>query len=467
MAPKTYNFTTGPSSLPGAGTLSYNGCVFSPLFATTVSGKAIKDEAQRTVKYMEYTITADGYVTLPDGEFTTANVMYAWRQLLYAQGGLLIYTGRGCDIIVNSNVVGGNNVRDMAWGPIPEVLEFQPMGAGRSAMVKFQVTTRIPEVPLGPGVGGLAGFPLLQLNYDTNVGYGEDGFSILTVSGTLEVPLWRRTQTTRTLTGTADDLRGVIEARIMDGIDLSRFRMTRRDFALSRDKRTLTWNFIAEEVPYQQMPPGATIARGSYSVRPAQSGMGLCNWLCTLRCTYTIRKDFPRRQAWFEFVLLLRHRMIQAQLGVIPKLKDPDQNPPKKQRNSTALLLEIILRHTKENAELADRIFQGAAEKQKPAVELTTRPMLIDFNVDEGLYLDSKTVTFSATWRFVTAFSQILIASGIWRKASERLFGPQLRANAATPPNLWAINMVDIQGAQSWLVNKVDPALDVIVDFGS
>lgn len=86
------------------------------------------------------------------------------------------------------------------------------------------------------------------------------------------------------------------------------------------------------------------------------------------------------------------------------------------------------------------------------------RAWLVDFNIDEGLYLDSKTTAFSATWRMVTTFSHILLASGVWRKLAE---------NDNLGANLWATRMRDIQGVHSWLENRANPNLDIIVDFGS
>ena len=87
------------------------------------------------------------------------------------------------------------------------------------------------------------------------------------------------------------------------------------------------------------------------------------------------------------------------------------------------------------------------------------RAWLIDFSFDEGLYLDSKTISFSATWRATVSFAHILLGSGLWKKVLE---------GARTPKeNLWAISMKDIMGAKSWLPNELDPSLDIIVDFGS
>ncbi len=423
MAVPVINFTTGPATLPDVGFLGYNRCLFSPLFTTEVSGKVVKDEATRTTKWMEYTITVDGYVTLFIGAADINASTTLMRQLLTQQGGALEYRGRGIDLLVNPNGVGGT--RDVAWGPIPELLEFQPLGGGLSAKVRWQVKTCILEVKQGNGIKpGLNGTPLLQFNYETSVNYTEDYYSSLTVRGTLEIPMSRSpNQTIRTVPTTADALRPIIEAQIMGGIDLSRFRMTKREFNTSRDKRTLTWDFTAEEKPYMDLPRDSAIARGTYSVRPAKAGMGLCLWLCTLRATYLVRADRPRRRAWRDFLALLRLRMTESRFGFIPGLAGNQE---------------------------ADR---------KNNQKVDRNAFLIDFNFEEGMYLDSKATTFSASWRLVTTFSHILLASGLWTKLTE-----------VGPPggnNLWATSMRDISGATSWLANGLDPRLDVIVDFGS
>jgi len=466
MALPTFNFTTGPSTLMDIGTLSYNGCVFSPLFVTTVSGKAVKDNAQRTVKYMEYLITADGYVTAPTNvALTGVNATTAQlRNLLTAQGGAFVYEGRGCDIVVNP-AGGGAGVGDVVWGPVPELLEFQPLGGGLCAKVQWQVKVHITEVPQSKGgsfvtLAALAP-TLLQFNYETVVTYTEDGFSVLSASGTLEIPMTRvPSQKTRTLTTTVDALRSQIETRVMTGIDLTRFHVTNREFHVSRDKRTMDWSFTVEEKPYMDLPQDCTIARGTYNVRPARAGMGLCSWLCTLRATYVVRGPFrsidginnkPRRLAWLAFLALLRLRMGQSVLGnVVPDVKG-NQNP------AAAPVANILGAGLLLSAAASWKTFLN---KQTQALGPTgpgANAWLIDFSFDEGLYLDSKTTSFSATWRLVTTFSHILLASGLWKKLPEQ---------DAQGNNIWATSMNSVSKSQSWLLNQLDPKLDVIVDFG-
>lgn len=456
MAVATTSYTTGPAVTLRTDLefLSYNGCIFSPLFHTEVSGVCVKDRADRTVKYMEYTIKVDGYVTLPDGAVDIDPTMRVLRELLTVQGGALRYEGRGMDLTINPDGAGG--VRDVAWGPVPELLEFQPMGAGRSAKIVWNVKVRIPEVQLGALGSGLA-LPMLQFNYEVRVDYGEDGYCTISTYGTLEVPLTRTPSiTTRTLTKTVDDLRKQVETRVMAGIDLARFRMRSRNFSTSRDKRTMEWNFIAEEKPYMDLPPNCTIARGNFSVRPAKAGMGLCTWLCTLRATYTIRKDWPRRHAWVMFAALLRKRMLWSNSDETPMSV---LSPPTRSSKTLAAYKSGFTTTFPAFTALARSIIHSDDRLATEALrKRTVKGILMDFQIDEGLYLDSKTVTFSATWRLNVLFQHILTASGLWRKMPETFEGK----------NHWATSMKDIMGAQSWPPEiRVDPKLDIIVDFGA
>jgi hypothetical protein len=447
MATKEFNFTTGPATLLDVGILTYNGCTFSPLFETSISGNVVRDNAQRTTKLIEYTLTVDGYVTCTGLELNASilGAMNSLRQLLTAQAGALTYQGRGFDLVINQ---GAGGIQDAVWGPVPELLEFQPLGAGNSAKVRWTCKVRIPEIKAvivftisSPGGKQQIQVPILQFNYDTVVSYGEDSYSSLAIKGTLEIPLTRPSQTNRKLTYTVDNLRSVIES-VTSAIDLTRFRVTRREFLVSRDKRTMEWSFAAEELPYMNLPPDCTIARGTYSVRPSTLGLGMANWLCSLRSTYTVNKNESRRVAWFAFLALLRERMRYCVLGGQPQGAASVSPWPAPQYGPSSTFWKNFL------------------QKQNNALpkSIATQAWLTDFSFDEGLYLDSKTTSFSATWRLVSRFDLILRASGLWAKLPEK----DTQKN-----NLWKASMRNVMGTTTpWLTNRLDPSLDVIIDFG-
>lgn len=461
MAAIVRNFTTGPATMPDVGKLEYNGCVFSPLFVTTLSGVAVKDNARRTVKYMEYVLEVDGYVTGPDvmqERIGISPTMGNLEFLLSKQGGKLIYEGRGFNFTINTGVEGAFNFgeNDVAWGPIPEVLDFQPLGAGRSAKIRWRVTIHVAadksKPALIPKLGNAAQVtPLLQFNCGTTVTYGEDYRASMSIRGTMEIPLSRVTQANRSLKSTVDDVRTQLDARIFAGIDLARYRVTRRNYDISRDKRVMEFDVQLEEKPYMDLPPFCTIARGTFSFRPARAGMGLCLWLCTLRCSYTVALDQPRRVAWEAFLALLRIRMDASERGHIPALGG-NQNPVR----------AVARRVVRGGINLAAAAVPGAAQlwnavHKQHAEKPGQKAFLIDFSGEEGVYLDSTSTSFSASWRLTTTFGHILLASGLWRKVPEK---------DAQGNNLWATSVRGISGSKTWASDKLDPALDVIVDFG-
>lgn len=441
------DFTTGPCTLPDIGELSYNTCEFSPLFESNVSGIFVKDTAGRTTKLIEYTIAVEGYVTRPDNEIDVQDRMDSLEKLLSAQGGALRYKGRGFEIVVNAP--GGDS--DVAWGPIPEILDFVPMGAGRSAKIKWTIKTRVAPKVL-PGND-----PVLQFSYDTIVTYDEDGYSSVSLSGIVEVPLTRTRISNRTITETADDFRELFPGRLLATIDLTRFRVTNREFKLSNDKRTLTFNVRMAELSWMAMPPDITIARGTYTFKPASTGLGLVKWLCTLSVTYTVAKGRPRRIAWLAFLALLRERMKAGNtFGSIPT-PSGNQNPIPVDNVAlvAATPVAVVVVGPLVAAAAAIGLWQNRTRAPEGPPPRKRNVFLVDLSGIEGLYTDAKTMTFSATWRLTTTFDTILLASGLWKKVP------------AHSENAWATSMSGISGAQSWLRNNVDPADDAIVDFGT
>ena len=440
---------TGSAELPDIGKLSYNGITFSCLYTSTISGEAVLDSSGRTIKYMRYTLSVDAVVTLRDDleETTTDIPIGIIRKKLDAPGGELSYTdkGFGRNLVINQP---GGNLFDVAWGPIPKTLEFIPLGGGRAAKVKWTIMFTIPEIDR---LGSILLPPVLEFTNSTVVGFDDDGFSFISIQGTLEIPLTRTTQQNKTLIKTVDDFRSRFMTRVVRNFDLTRFKVTKRDFNISSDKRMMNWSFHLEELPYMSPPPFTMTARGSYTCRPmAQSKtlQGNVNWICTLRGTYTIPNGYQRRYAYQAFVALWAWRMIQSENAVIVGGAVVPPAPP-----ATAQFLPLPSIITNP-LQLAGSIISSI--RNRPQTNNTILKCLpLSFSFDEGLYLDSRTVSFEASWRLITSIQSIFAASGIWKKTGFE--------NA----DLWSTSIRDISGSGSWLTNLLDPAGQAIVDFGN
>jgi hypothetical protein len=454
--------TTGTALLPDIGTLSYNGVTFSCLYHSSISGKAAKDNAGRTIKAMEYTLTVEGVVTLNNLVATSVdNQWIALRRQLDQQAGQLQYSGKGFGNLT-VNPPGGGGTRDIAWGPRPETLYFQPLGGSNSALIAWTVTFTIAEVV--PGLRTSASrYPfagrVVQFNNEVTVGYDDECYSVISMKGTLEIPLTRATVSDRTVPTTIDSFRQDLLNYFISAASLDRFRVTSRHFVISRDRRSCEWDFQATEIPYMGLPPNATNARGTYSVKPLSSLGGMCRWGCTLKATYTISRHQPRRWAWYAFICLCLARMSASSMSnlVIPIGNNVGNAPPRGN-----VLATLISQNLVQNATAG--LFGAAAnllsldKKVKPLPD--QRAILKSFSIDEGLYLDSRTITFEAMWWLFTSLSHVLLASGVWRKSGIEGLG-------ANGVNNWASSVRQISGWRSWLANRLDPANnDVIVDLG-
>jgi hypothetical protein len=461
---------TGLANLPDIGQCTYNTVTFSALYKSSINGVAVPDLATRTIKWMEYTITVDGVVTLPAGAQTTDAAWVQLRNLLDQPAGILNYSNKGFGpLIVNQP---GLPLRDMNWGPMPKTLEFQPLGGSRGAFIKWQVVVCIPEIPAGAQLG-TSGNPasspnMVQFNSDIAINYDEEGYASISMRGTLQIAMTRKSVNDRSIQQTADVYRYYFINQALKTIDLLRFRIERRHFQFDRAKSTMEWEILATEFSPMQLPPGATNARGTMSVRPFSPGKGATvKWLCSLRCTYTIRKDWTRITAWWAFVTMLYFRVSSSKFGFtddaggkrVVDLVPPAPAPPSNMEIGIAASTFFGL------AELAGRAFgsylasQKALEAaRKPVTPSGPRGIIVHFGFDEGLYLDSKTITFEASWMLVTSLTHLLLATGVWRNAG-------IEGDRAGNP-LWVASMSDIMSARSWTFNNLNPTQDAIVDFG-
>lgn len=500
MALEAIRRDTGGTILDDTGQLSYNSVTWSCLYKSTLNGEIVQDNATRTTKLVRYVLEVDGVVTLNDAEKTTDQTWVNLRRQLSVQSAHLIYSGKGFGTL-SINPPSGGGVRDVAYGPIPKILFFQPLGGGASAFIKWQVTFHLAEL-LVPAAGSTAtlvtvavppkaspgltsgfspGFariinnqisqatikPVLQFNYGCTLTYDDEGYSGLSIKGTLEVPMTRAGVNNRLPPDIVDAYR---QAWLNIVIDLTKFRVVRRSFDYSRDKRTCEWEFVAEELPQMGLPNGHTAARGTMSVRMFKMGSGgklpmmvIPNgnlWTCTIRATYTVRPDGNKRLAAMAFFALLWCRMQASANARFASVDQPDNAPqqPKGDPKFTDLLwvlnpATLPIAGAAAGVRLYNRIFSSDKAKQPPAKQKFA-PYVFDFGFDEGLYLDAKTITFEASWLLATTLSTILQASGTWIQ----------------PPDcggdIWATSVADIMGWRGALENPVNRTADLIVDLG-
>lgn len=348
------------ASLPISGELSYGGVRFMSLYNSKVSGRPVPDDAGRTNKCIEYIF--DVYATVGGTSGVTGQNLEVIRTTLSKNGLDLLYKNKGfggfglvagspgaTEFAVNEE---NGIVKDVAWGPKPQVIDFTPIGDSNKAMVHWQCKTWVPECPtLDPAnfVGSIMAF-----GYELIRSYDASGFETISIVGYLEIPLtWNFAD--RNVSSSADVFWERIYPDVPDG-----YKPVRRTRRLSQDRRRLDFEIVWEEMPSRALPEGCTSAKGR--MRIASSDRGMVNWNGTISATYTVAKDAPRSMAWDNFFALVGDRLAHI----------------RQKANGGTLLL--------------------------------TR-----FAFDEGLYEDRDT-SFELDFRFGCQLKDILNTSGVWRE---------------------------------------------------
>lgn len=338
------------TNIPATGTVSYESAggtwSFDPLHRSKMTCEFVKDDAGRTIVGTKHTLRVTAYIQGNSGTDTDLATM---KKALSAAGGILKYRNKGFgDLTVNDS----SGPQDSAWGPIPRVLSFMPIGAGNAALVEWECDFMIPTCCDSPAFE----FALMAANYSFEVDIDADGMSTVTIVGYLEIPMTRSSPTARSLTDVADRYYERIVPQIPAG-----FRPTQRRRVVSLDKRRLDFTFAFEELPSSGgLPVDCTSATGSHSVRASANNSAL--WIARLSASYVVEQGKNKKLAFAAF---------------------------------QALILDRI----KKSNQLSD--LQGSA-------------VFVSFSFEDGLYQDSRKTSFSFEYSFACSLAKIMTASGLW-----------------------------------------------------
>ncbi len=286
-------------SITGDGSVAfYNGVSFGTYFKSKASTKPILDEAGRTTVATEHTLEIEGYVygTTADGTDGAGLTLAGTRKALTACGGALIFTGKGYgDLIVNN---GSTGVKDVSWGPKPEIVEWQPLGSGNAAKVVWRVTTRIPEC-----ANAKYQFGIMALNYTTTYSLDDSNYTLREIVGYLEVPMTRTTQDNRLPPDDVDNYRKLVAPPLPLG-----FKRRDKRFKVSPDLRRLDFTITDEEVPVP-LPAGATKIDAKHRIK-SNWKKGYRVWTVTIEATITLARGLPKTQALGIFLGILSLRTL-------------------------------------------------------------------------------------------------------------------------------------------------------------
>ncbi len=292
--------------LPAVGTLKYNGYTFDGTSKVTVRIEFVKDEAQRTIIYHKHVITVratiGGITQSPSGApIATDETMEDIRARLGEQGAILEFTNRGFgeDLIVNKR--GG--IFDVKWGPVPEILMWEPIGSNNACEIEWQVTVHVPHCVKGK----VRTKGIMATNYEVVFEIDRRGATTRTITGYLEIA---QTRNKRKIPDTADAYREVIAPEPPAGYRVG-FERTTSQWNVSKDKSRVDFTVIDRQIPSPNAyPRGAIEISAKHRVVQRRKSMRPRNVI-----TVDIERatDISGSMTWMIFLQLVGQRIKHAQ----------------------------------------------------------------------------------------------------------------------------------------------------------
>jgi hypothetical protein len=286
------------AQIPSDGTVcSYNGYTFNASTATLgIECRPVLDPARRTVAAVAHVITLRTYL-FDDGSGTTDAQMADLRRTLTTQGAALVYENKGFG---SFSVNTGGAVKDVAWGPVVEVLGWKPVGNNKACEVTWQCEVTIPECSQARYA-----FAIMEFNFSVAFSTDQSGYTTRTYSGHLRIPQ-TRTPGSRKFNDSADGYFEQINPDIPAG-----FRRTARSRTLSEDKCTLRFQITDVEMSPDVPPEGVVEVAAEHEHHNLNPG-NFSKWGGSLSATYELARGVPKQAALRYFMALAKERLLDV-----------------------------------------------------------------------------------------------------------------------------------------------------------
>jgi hypothetical protein len=293
--------------LTGTGQLTYNGIVFPNQVTCHVSLTPVYDESDRAVKYTRYVFSVSTVFhneLLPHITSDLDTHLHGILDQLQQPGGTLIFEGKGLGILQINTLQ-----QDVASGPKPRIVNWQPIGDNRAARVQWECEVCLLPCHRLSGDSTSLQRPI-SVTYSMHWSINEDGLTVRTVSGLIEAAAYRTTSLAD-LPGRvaldADDFRGFLVVDVPLG-----YSRTQQEYRLSPDRRQLSVSItdteLASDNPY---PIG--ILRPNVSVSLASTELSMTIWEQTISGNISVSKSHPRWYAWAAFMIIAQQRAAHMQ----------------------------------------------------------------------------------------------------------------------------------------------------------
>lgn len=289
------------------GTLSYNGYTFDGAAKIKARVEFQYDSAGRAVLYHRHVIRAEAVVASAAG--TTDDEMASIRALLSKPGKAFQFINRGfgSDLIVNVTPA----LSDVAFGPKPKVLEWEPIAGACAANIIWEVEVCVPVCDAS-GIHRSTG--IMSFNYDIDFDI-DRGWTTRTITGTIGIAQTR-------LPGGPGGA-----GRIGDHADYYREKIRAGDIAppgferrskwtTSEDKSTLSFAITDTQIRSQNpYPPGVVDISATHGVFWRRANRGGARQQNRLNMQIELLPTSAKTIGFLVFASLLTQRLAIARSG--------------------------------------------------------------------------------------------------------------------------------------------------------
>ena len=259
------------------------------------------DDAGRTTLYTRYHIRVETTIYAEDGDTLgkAGEHFERIRDRLSKQGQRLQihHEGFGVDFEINGIGLGGK--RDLAFGPKPTVINWDPVGEINAVEVVWECEVCIAPCNRWSG--------LMSLNYGVTYRIDKAGYTTRTVSGHLEIAMSR---IGRNLPDTADAYRDKVAIGHLPNFE----RET--TWSLSLDKRRADFSIVDSQIRSpNEYPPGVISIRGNHGANWSRRQAATIPQ--TIRASIELAMGQPRSRAIEIFNAILQSRLNYASEGTV------------------------------------------------------------------------------------------------------------------------------------------------------
>jgi hypothetical protein len=332
------NLVSGANK-PRYATVSYNGVLLENILKSEVRSEPVYNQAETGVKYVTHTIEVEAIVyagQLESATTTTDASMQILRNKLLTPCRSLTYQDKGFgDFTIvwspqsNRGTLNGDTVQqDVADGPKPRMLVFDPYGGAASSNVNYagvQVARIVWTVEVNTNEKCGIDKGLNEFWVTSSVSINKSGYQTITrkgyaeLSGSTDLLNRRRDQS-------AEDFIRSQNFRSLIADNLWGFNLS-QSYSYTPNNRGVEFELVYEEIESPNFYPKYVVEidcdhnMRSELMSSDPLSQGFKNWMNTMNCRIKLAPKVPREYAWTIFSLIATQRI---NMGVEVEVENED-----------------------------------------------------------------------------------------------------------------------------------------------